>query len=222
VVSKASTTAREKVPSKASKSKRNNSVQKDNSPKESGEDDFQVISNNSSTFGKSFGLGKGSNHSFGKGSNHSWDSTEFGKAYKGVSETKGSEGTIKDKRRASRTVMAARTTERQSRKSDIFASLDREENEVTVAVGGPLMRKLPTRTKSFNPTAGKTKLMIRPAAPTRSKSMEMALKPTNLKLQVKLGTGMNNKELMKKWEQSKTETVQKIERFDETTRPEWS
>ncbi|KAG7360035.1 putative GTPase activating protein [Nitzschia inconspicua] len=211
------------------------------SPRKTGESDFQVISSTTYALG-------------GTGSNHSEDSASFAKPYnkKGSSTAVGasaaqssnnakcnkggSEGTIKDKRRCSRTIMAARTAQRQSRKIDIFASLDREENEQSKP-SGPLFRKLPPRSKSgdtfFLSTTTKTKtttdaavvskknkLLIRPTAPPRSKSMDLDVKsaPDLDLLGLELGGGDNNDALRKAWETRTNEISHQLAVLDETTR----
>jgi hypothetical protein len=178
------------------------------SPRKTGEGDFQIISS------KTYSLA-------GKGSNHSSDNVSFAKPYKGRLVGSG-EGTIKDKRRCSRTAMASRIAQRQSRKSDIFASMDREEGEQTKP-SGPLLRHLPQRSKSgdnFFPST-KSKLMIRKPAPARSKSMElqeMAKPAPELDLGLELGSGHNNDALLKAWETRTSDTSHKLAVFDETTR----
>jgi hypothetical protein len=117
-----------------------------------------------------------------------------------------------EKRRASRNALANRAAQRQTRKSDIFASLDKEEDTFVSLKDGPLMRKTPMRTKSTDLPGGvKSKLMIRPSAPPRSKSCDGIIKPTpKLNLSVALGSGQNNKALMKEWETMKNDTSTKL------------
>jgi hypothetical protein len=203
---------------------------KKQSPRKSGEEDFQVITS------KNYSLGSE------KGSNHSWDSSSFTKPYrKGQQQphqpppqpqqlsfsNRGSEGTIKDQRRCSRTAMAARTAQRKSRKSDVFASLDREENEQTKP-SGPLLRNMPQRSKSgdmFLPgTITKSKLMIRSSVPPpRSKSMDTnetgLVKPApELDLDLELGSGHNNDALLKAWETRTFDTSHQLAILDKRTR----
>jgi hypothetical protein len=131
------------------------------SPLNSGENDFLVIASNSFILGS----GRGSNHSADGPFNKSFQQGVGPKASIG-----GTERLIKDRRRCSRDKMATISQQRHARKSDIFASLDREENEVT-AQEGPLLRMAPLRTKSSAMVVGgKRSLMIRPTAPMRSKS----------------------------------------------------
>lgn len=200
------------------------------SPRKSGEGDFQVISS------KRYSIG-------GTGSHHSADSSDgsFAKPYKSskaafsAATVKGSEGIIKDRRRCSRTIMAARTAQRQSRKSDIFASLDREETEQSKP-SGPLFRNLPQRSKSGGDdslmaiaavAAGSTtknKLLLRPSAPPRSKSMDLTIggvtaAAPDLDLgAMELGRGHNNDALLKAWETRVSDTSHQLQVFDETTR----
>lgn len=168
------------------------------SPKNSGEKDFQVIASNS------FALGA-------KGSNNPMNGS-FNKAYHshGPKEsTAGTERPIKENRRFSRDKMAAMSRQRQARKSDIFASLDREQNEVG-AQEGPLVQMPPRRSKSSNIAVGeKGPLMIRPASHGRSKSsdrIQHSKSKPNLKLPVTLVGGKYNEVPVKTWAQRKAET----------------
>jgi hypothetical protein len=195
---------------------RYNSERKKQSPRKSGEEDFQVINSKNTV----------------KGSNDSWEKSSFTKPYKKGQQqvflsNMVSEGSIKDKRRCSRTAMAARTAQRKCRKSDIFASLDREENENSKP-SGPLLRNLPQRSKSGEsfPTGmmTKNKLMIRSTAPPpRSKSMdtnEMALvkPPPELDLGLELGSGHNNDVLLKAWEARTGDISHQLDVLDKRTR----
>jgi hypothetical protein len=75
---------------------------------------------------------------------------------------------MKEKRRSAICGRNQGTGKREGRKSDIFASLDREKETVEVSAG-PLMRQLPSRAKSSS-----TDRMVRPLimrqGPTRSEN----------------------------------------------------
>lgn len=173
------------------------------SPKNSGENDFQVIA------AKPFALGgKGSNHSIGDPSQQ---------CHKSFQRDVEKDRTMKDLRRCSRDRMANLKNERQARKAGIFASLDREEEEAT-AGAGPLVGGLrrgggPQRSKSGTGT----KLLIRSAAPKRSKSSDgltMFKSKPSLDLGVELGKGSNNNALIKAWEERKQANQRYLEELE--------
>jgi hypothetical protein len=159
------------------------------SPGNSGENDFHVIA------AKPFTLGQGSDHSFGDPSNF----------HRSFSRDVEKDRFTRDTRRSSRERMINIERERKARKSDIFASLDREENEAS-ANQGPLVGGLQSGLSRSKSGVG-TKLMIRAAPPKRSKSSEgvMFKSKPDLALGVELGKGSSNDALMKAWKAKKEE-----------------
>jgi hypothetical protein len=89
----------------------------------------------------------------------------FTAPYKSKSDLKRASDYEKERRRSSRGKLAGINAKRESRKSDIFASLDREEDEVNQQAG-PLMRREPFRTQS---AVGTGPLLVR-APPRRTSS----------------------------------------------------
>ena len=154
----------------------------------SGEGDFQVVA--LSSF----------NHSRGsKSSDFSWDTNEsFSRPYV---NKKGADAMAKNRRRSSREAMERKGTQRQYRKNDIFASLNRvdlEDNDTNTQKekGSSTMRKTPQRTKSNNIMGGmKHTTAIRRSAPGRSKSGDCVTSS--------VASDQKNKVLMDEWEKMK-------------------
>jgi len=161
----------------------------------SGEDDFQIIEHSS----------------FGHCSDSSWTDGSFSKPYV---NKKGVDATIKNRRRCGREMIDINNSQRQCRKNDIFASLNRAELEsnkpITQKEKGSVIRINPQRTKSNDIIVGSKKLTstIRRSTPGRSKSGNYGSKSNvkpEYKLTTSLGSGQRNKALMEEWKKMKNE-----------------
>jgi stromal membrane-associated protein len=164
----------------------------------SGEGDFQVVAHTSFNH-SSFNHSKGN-----KSSDFLWDTNvSFSRPYV---NKKGADAMAKNRRRSNREAMEINGTQRQYRKNDIFASLNRvdlEDNDANThkEKGSSTMRKTPQRTKSNDIGGGrKHTTTIQRSTPGRSKS---GVVDTKFKQTSSVASGEKNKVLMDEWEKMK-------------------